>query len=48
MYNAVGGRIIHWSAHFPRLRPSDFRVCRLDGVADDWPPLAGSIPANLT
>ena len=24
MYNAVGGSTIHWSAHFPRLHPSDF------------------------
>ena len=37
MYSAVGGSTIHWSAHFPRLRPSDFRVRSLDGVADDWP-----------
>ncbi|MDD9995684.1 MAG: NAD(P)-binding protein, partial [Dehalococcoidia bacterium] len=37
MYNAVGGSTIHWSAHFPRLHPSDFRVRTLDGVADDWP-----------
>jgi choline dehydrogenase-like flavoprotein len=37
MYNAVGGSTIHWSAHFPRLKPSDFRVKSLDGVADDWP-----------
>jgi len=37
MYNAVGGSTIHWSAHFPRFRPSDFRVKTLDGVADDWP-----------
>ena len=37
MYNAVGGSAIHWSAHFPRLHPSDFRVRTLDGVADDWP-----------
>ena len=28
MYNAVGGSTIHWSAHFPRFRPSDFRVRR--------------------
>lgn len=32
-----GGSTIHWSAHFPRFRPSDFRVRTLDGVADDWP-----------
>ncbi len=37
MFNAVGGSTIHWSAHFPRLHPSDFRVRTLDGVADDWP-----------
>jgi choline dehydrogenase-like flavoprotein len=37
MYNAVGGSTIHWSAHFPRFRPSDFRVRTLDGVAADWP-----------
>ena len=37
MYNAVGGSTIHWSGHFPRFRPSDFRVRSLDGVADDWP-----------
>lgn len=37
MYNAVGGSTIHWSAHFPRYHPSDFRVRSLDGVADDWP-----------
>jgi len=37
MYNAVGGSTLHWGAHFPRFRPSDFRVRKLDGVADDWP-----------
>ena len=37
MYNSVGGSTIHWSAHFPRMKPSDFRVRSLDGVADDWP-----------
>jgi choline dehydrogenase-like flavoprotein len=37
MYNAVGGSTIHWSAHFPRFHPSDFRTKSLDGVADDWP-----------
>ncbi len=26
-----------YTAHFPRLHPSDFRVKTLDGVADDWP-----------
>ncbi len=37
MFNAVGGSTIHWTAHAPRLHPSDFRVRTLDGVADDWP-----------
>ena len=37
MYNAVGGSTIHWSAHFPRFHPSDFRTRTLDGVGDDWP-----------
>ncbi len=37
MFNAVGGSTIHWTAHAPRLHPSDFRVKSLDGVADDWP-----------
>jgi len=37
MYNAVGGSTILWGAHFPRLRPSDFRTRTLDGVGDDWP-----------
>jgi len=36
-FNAVGGGTILYSAHFPRLHPSDFRVRTLDGVADDWP-----------
>ena len=37
MYNAVGGSTIHWGAHFPRFRPSDFCTATLDGVGDDWP-----------
>jgi choline dehydrogenase-like flavoprotein len=37
MFNAVGGSTIHWSAHYPRYHPSDFRVRTLDGVGDDWP-----------
>ena len=37
MWNGVGGSTVHWEGHFPRLHPSDFRVRRLDGVADDWP-----------
>lgn len=36
-FNAVGGGTILYSAHFPRLHPSDFKVKTLDGVADDWP-----------
>ena len=26
-----------YTAHYPRLHPSDFKVKTLDGVADDWP-----------
>ncbi len=37
MFNAVGGSTIHYTAHWPRFHPSDFRVKSLDGVADDWP-----------
>ena len=36
-YVALGGGTQRWGAHFPRLRPGDFRVRSLDGVADDWP-----------
>ena len=36
-FNGVGGGTIMYTAHFPRLHPSDFRVRTLDGVADDWP-----------
>jgi choline dehydrogenase-like flavoprotein len=43
MFNAVGGSTIHWSAHFPRYHPSDFRVRSLDGVADDWPLTYGEL-----
>ena len=36
-FNGVGGSTILYSAHYPRLKPSDFKVKTLDGVADDWP-----------
>ncbi len=36
-FNGVGGGTILYSGHFPRFKPSDFRVKTLDGVADDWP-----------
>jgi choline dehydrogenase-like flavoprotein len=36
-FNGVGGGTIMFTAHFPRMHPSDFRVKSLDGVADDWP-----------
>jgi len=36
-FNGVGGSTIMYTAHWPRLHPSDFRVKSLDGVADDWP-----------
>ena len=36
-FNGVGGGTVMYTAHFPRMHPSDFRVRTLDGVADDWP-----------
>ncbi len=36
-FNGVGGGTVFYTAHFPRMHPSDFRVRSLDGVADDWP-----------
>jgi choline dehydrogenase-like flavoprotein len=36
-FNGVGGGTILYTAHFPRMHPSDFKVRTLDGVADDWP-----------
>lgn len=36
-FNAVGGSTINFLGHWPRMKPSDFRVRSLDGVADDWP-----------
>ena len=36
-FNGVGGGTVLYTAHFPRMHPSDFRVRTLDGVADDWP-----------
>lgn len=37
MVKAVGGGTIHYSAISLRFHESDFRVRRLDGVAEDWP-----------
>lgn len=37
MWNGVGGGSIIYAAAWHRLKPSDFRVRTLDGVADDWP-----------
>jgi choline dehydrogenase-like flavoprotein len=36
-FNGVGGGTVIYTAHYPRMHPSDFRVRTLDGVADDWP-----------
>ncbi len=36
-FNGVGGSTIMYTAHWPRLHPTDFKVKTLDGVADDWP-----------
>jgi choline dehydrogenase-like flavoprotein len=37
MFSGVGGSSILYNADWCRLRPSDFRVRTLDGVAEDWP-----------
>ncbi|MBV8912958.1 MAG: GMC family oxidoreductase [Acetobacteraceae bacterium] len=37
MWNGVGGSTVMWSAHMPRMHPSDFRARTLDGVGADWP-----------
>jgi choline dehydrogenase-like flavoprotein len=36
-FNGVGGGTVLYTAHYPRMHPSDFRVRTLDGVAEDWP-----------
>lgn len=36
-FNGVGGGTILYNAQWPRMRPDDFRVRTVDGVADDWP-----------
>ena len=37
MYNAVGGSTIHFCAQWVRLRPQDYKLRTLHGIADDWP-----------
>ena len=37
MFNGVGGSTILWGAQWHRMKPGDFRVRTLDGVAADWP-----------
>jgi choline dehydrogenase-like flavoprotein len=37
MYNAVGGSTVHFCAQWVRMRPQDFKVRSVDGLADDWP-----------
>ena len=36
-FNGVGGGTVMYTAHWPRLHPSDFRTRTLDAVGDDWP-----------
>ena len=36
-FNGVGGGTVLFTAHYPRMHPSDFKVRTLDGVAEDWP-----------
>lgn len=37
MWNGVGGSTVHYTATWPRYRPSDFRKGREHGFAPDWP-----------
>lgn len=37
MWNGVGGSSVLYAAAWHRLKPSDFRVRTVDGIADDWP-----------
>ncbi|MFO1169627.1 MAG: GMC family oxidoreductase [Hyphomicrobiaceae bacterium] len=37
MFGAVGGSSILFGAQWMRLKPSDFRVKTVDGIAEDWP-----------
>ena len=37
MYNAVGGSTVHFCAQWVRLRPQDYKLRTLHGLADDWP-----------
>lgn len=37
MWSGVGGSTIHYTAIWPRLRPSDFRKGSEHGLAPDWP-----------
>ena len=37
MFNAVGGSTIHFCAQWVRLRPQEFRLRTMNGIADDWP-----------
>ena len=37
MWNGLGGSSVLYAAAWHRLKPSDFRVRTLDGVAADWP-----------
>jgi choline dehydrogenase-like flavoprotein len=37
MWNGVGGSTVHYTATWPRYRPSDFRKGTGHGLAPDWP-----------
>jgi choline dehydrogenase-like flavoprotein len=37
MFNAVGGSTIHFGAQWARMRPADFKLRSVEGLADDWP-----------
>jgi choline dehydrogenase-like flavoprotein len=37
MFNGVGGSTIHFGAQWARMRPIDFKLRTVEGLADDWP-----------
>src|SRR3978361_1546383 len=42
-FNGVGGGTVLYTAHFPRMHPSRFRLKSLEGVADDVPGDSGTL-----
>src|SRR4030095_8888608 len=43
-FNGVGGSTVMYTAHWPRLHPSDFQVKTLDGARGGWRRAGGQLP----